>query len=114
MKLAAVAIVNFFGNSEILQKIVLVDDDATWKDAYKKAVVEGICKEDIPDYWIVELSDNLDEARNELLDLDICVTFFEDGTLFLDEYSFLKVGGENEIQRTNREISSRIINSYHK
>ena len=81
MKIAAVAAISFFDNV-ILQKIVEVEDNATWKEALSKAIVDGLFGEVTSDEnrneWIFGLSDDITIARRSLGDgeMDICVTFF--------------------------------------
>ena len=80
MKIAAVTYINFFDN-EMFQKIVHVDDESTWKDAFIKAIEDGL----IPSFdgewieWITSMSDDLTEARHEMWDgeIDVIVTFGE-------------------------------------
>lgn len=80
MIIAAVAVISFFDNT-IHQKIVEVADDATWKEAYAKAIADGLMEgsEASPerDDWIAGLPDELAVARQALFDadMDLAVTF---------------------------------------
>lgn len=95
MKIAAFTYVNFFDN-EMKQKIVEVENDATWKDVFVKCfdvIVDK--KEPENDHdddgflkWVLEsLSDDLNEARVEMVDgeIDIIVTFYEPKANFLEK-----------------------------
>jgi len=81
MKLAAVSTISFFDNI-ILQKIVPIKDKETWKDAYIKAMDEGLMYGSSPDTdrdeWILSLPDDLEEARKEMSngEMDLCITFY--------------------------------------
>lgn len=76
MRVAVVAEISFFDNV-ILQKVVEVEDGATWKDAYVKYLSQ---KEDYDEGyadWVETLPNDLADARHELNngEIDICVTF---------------------------------------
>lgn len=77
MKFAAVAEISFFENI-ILQSIVEVEDDATWKDVYLKYYERKESKDQNVIDWVMGMPDDLDEARSQLADgeMDICVTFY--------------------------------------
>lgn len=75
MKKVAVAFMDQY-DLEIVQKVVEVADNATWKDALKKAYEVGLCNECVMEV-MANLSDDLDEARLEMAEreIDLCVTF---------------------------------------
>lgn len=84
MKMAAVTEINFFDN-HMIQQIVQVSDDATWKDAYveflkiKNKDEEAFMEDDVYMTWMLDLSDDLEEARDDLYnsEMDVVVTFIE-------------------------------------
>lgn len=76
---AAVAFISFFDN-DMKQEIVDVEDNATWKDAYAKFLVKTKQKVDLDmRNWIMDMPDDLNEAREHLIDgeMDVVVTFIE-------------------------------------
>lgn len=82
--MAAVTEINFFDN-HMIQQIVQVSDDATWKDAYveflktKNKDDEVFMEDDVYMEWMLGLSDDLEEARDDLYnsEMDVVVTFIE-------------------------------------
>ena len=78
MKIASIAEISFFDNV-ILQKIIEVDDNATWKDAYIAYLKDK--EETDSDYsqWVLTMPDDLEQARIELGngEMDVCVTFYK-------------------------------------
>ena len=94
MKIASLAYINFMDN-ELKQKIVEVEDNASWKDVFVKCydIVHG---ENEPDFnhkndafneWVLALDDDLEKARFGLIDseIDIIVTFYETSDKFLEK-----------------------------
>lgn len=77
MKRAAVAEISFYENV-IEHKIVIVQNDATWKDAYL-AYLGTEVNSDIKK-WILDMPDNLNKARLFFFDgeMDISVIWIDD------------------------------------
>lgn len=77
-KIAAITEISFFENN-MIQKIFVVPKEFSWKDVYLQ-YLQG--KEDYKDdyiSWIVDMPDDLEEAREELCngEVDVVVTFME-------------------------------------
>lgn len=74
MKIAAVAVINFFDN-EIEQRILVVPNQYTWKEA----LIESDLTSGLDKGWFTDLSDDYDEARNQFFNCDamFSVTFFD-------------------------------------
>lgn len=85
-KIAAVAVISFFENV-MYQKILVVEDTATWKDVLILAVVQGIWEGESKSYTkdegylesLKDLPKDQDEARQECYEqeMEFKVTFYE-------------------------------------
>lgn len=82
MKIAAIAYVSFFEN-EVKQRILEVEDNATWKDVLilcaDLIIPEGVDSDPGCCEWLLNLDDDLDKAREDLsdADMDLAISFFE-------------------------------------
>jgi len=76
MKKAVVAEIDLY-DKEVNQRLVEVNDNATWKIAYFKAFIKN--PDDKIVHWIEKMPENLEEAKQQLLSGDMMIDI-----LFLD------------------------------